>query len=288
MQTSWASCSARTATDPSAGVCRSAFAIRLASTRSIFSGATTTVTPGLMFAPRLTRRVAASGPRTRSVAETISARSVRRSSSVNAPASIWASSNRSSTRAVSVVAWSRRVGRYSVGLDQAVLGRFDQRPQRRERRAEVVTRPGHELAPRVEELLDRGGHRVERRRERAQLTAPSRGRPGREIAGRDRSRGGAELAKWPCDRACEQQPGHDRRGRRAGRDGEDLHVGAHVEHHPARHQHRGERNADRQEREAGQLQIEPRRARQEPRDGEADREARSRDGDCEPDHGSNL
>jgi len=41
-----------------------------------------------------------------------------------------------------------------VRLGEAVLQRLDHRPQGGERRAQVVARPGDELAARVEELLE--------------------------------------------------------------------------------------------------------------------------------------
>ena len=46
------------------------------------------------------------------------------------------------------------------------------------------------------------------------------------------------------DRAREHERRDHGGARRTGGDGEDLHVGAHVEHDPAGEQHRGERHAD--------------------------------------------
>jgi hypothetical protein len=47
------------------------------------------------------------------------------------------------------------------GLGEAVLERLQHREHVREGRAEVVARPGDELPPGVEELLQAGGHLVE-------------------------------------------------------------------------------------------------------------------------------
>ena len=86
------------------------------------------------------------------------------------PASIRASSNRSSTSAESISVWARIAGRYSAGVGEAVLDRFDHCAQRRNRCTQVVARPGDELAARVEEALDARGHLVEGGTELEQLT----------------------------------------------------------------------------------------------------------------------
>ena len=81
------------------------------------------------------------------------------------------------------------------------------------------------------------------------------------------------------ERAIERassSPAHDRGRRRAGGDREDLPVGAHVEHHPARGEHRRERQADREEGQPGELEPDGRRGPERVGDGEPDREARSR------------
>ena len=54
-------------------------------------------------------------------------------------------------------------------LDEAVLDRLEHRLHVRERRPEVVARPGHQLRPGVEQVLEPLRHRVERLRQRGQL-----------------------------------------------------------------------------------------------------------------------
>jgi hypothetical protein len=49
-----------------------------------------------------------------------------------------------------------------------------------------VARPRDELAARVEELLEAGGHRVERIREFRNLSRAADRRPGRQLAGGER------------------------------------------------------------------------------------------------------
>ena len=56
------------------------------------------------------------------------------------------------------------------------------------------------------------------------------------------------------DRARHEERCDERRQRRRRRDGEDLHVVAHVKHHPPRREHRAQRQQDRENREAGQLE----------------------------------
>ena len=212
---------------------------RLSSTRSILSGATG---PRRSAASRrrLEAHVLRAAPRPRAQRTQLDRRrrrAMRRaSSSVSAPASIRASSKRSSTSTERMRTWSRSVGRYSVGVGEAVLDRLEHRLHRGERRAQVVARPGDELAACVEEPLDARRHRVERRAELGELARPACRRPratdrprrARRGASRSRSSGREDRA------ARARAPRATRGGRRAGRDGEDLHVVAHVEHHPAR------------------------------------------------------
>ena len=59
----------------------------------------------------------------------------------------------------------------------------------------------------------------------------------------------------PDDRPREHERGDHRGERRSGRDRQDLHVLAHVEHHPAGEQHGAERQQDGEERQPGELQA---------------------------------
>jgi hypothetical protein len=60
-----------------------------------------------------------------------------------------------------------------------------------------------------------------------------------------------------------------------------------VEHHPARGEDGGERQADREDGEAGELEPDGRSPPERQRREEPGREADHRDGEREPDHGSN-
>ena len=153
-----------------------------------------------------------------------------------------------------------------------------------------MARPRDELAARVEEPLELRGHRVEGARElgelaRARLVGARGEVAGRERASRRRAAAGSRLRSS----AASEQRGADRDGRRRRRDGEDLHVVAHVEHRPAGEEDGGERQRHGEQREAGELQ----RARSAS-SAERERDARRRptsvadgDDDGELDHGTN-
>ena len=113
--TSRSTCSTRTATEPSDGVCRRAFVRRLNSTRSIFSGAQRAVTSSGTLAARSIplRRASASTPRRHD--STTGSSGAARSSRVSAPASMRASSKRSSTSDERTPTCSRSTGRVVSG-----------------------------------------------------------------------------------------------------------------------------------------------------------------------------
>ena len=206
---------------------------------------------------------------------------------VSAPASSWTSSKRSSTSRPSLSACSWSTGQILVGVDQAVLRRLDHRPQRREGRSQIVTRPGDQLTTRVEELLERLGHRVERLCDSRELAGPSDGGARTEITGGDGAGRVSKGAQWSRDRPRERKTRDHRGGRGCSGDREDLHVGAHVEHHPAGEQHRTERDDHGEKREARELKLDAPRPPQCPGDEDADAEARAPDDEGEPDHAAN-
>ena len=146
---------------------------------------------------------------------------------------------------------------------EPVLDRLEQGLQRGDRRAKVVARPGHELSPGVEELLERFRHGVERDGELSDLRRAFDRRPSGKVAGGERPRGRADSPQRAGDRAREHQGREDGCGGRAGRDGEDLLVGSHVEHDPPRQQDGAERDADGNEGEPGELQRDRRCAAEE-------------------------
>ncbi len=150
-----------------------------------------------------------------------------------------------------------------------------------------MTRPGDELAPRVEQLLDRPRHLVERGAHLAQLARAAAGHAGGEVARGELRRGRAEPIQRAEDPAPEQQRATGGRERRCGRDCEDLDVVVHVEHHPARRQHRGEREHDGEQRERHELEPQTREQAEGERPGDAGRERREREDDSDGRHGLN-
>ena len=128
-----------------------------------------------------------------------------------------------------------------VDRGEAVLDRFEHRLDRRHRRAQIVTGPGDELTARVEQRLDVPSHRVESLADVRELARPLRRRPGRQLpAGKLLGRR-LQATDAPRDPRPQQQRGGKRRRGRRGRDGEDLHVVVHVEHHQTAQNHRRER-----------------------------------------------
>src|SRR5581483_6386179 len=73
-------------------------------------------------------------------------------------------------------------------LHESVLDGLEHRLQRRERRPQVVARPGDELAAGVEQLLDSLGHLVERRAELGELARAGLRRARRQLAAREAGR----------------------------------------------------------------------------------------------------
>ena len=90
------------------------------------------------------------------------------------------------------------------------------------------------------------------------------------------------------DGAAQPEPGEDGNGSRGRRDSEDLHVVAHMEHHPAGQEHGRERKADGECGEPGDLQANGGQRAKGDCQEEADAERRNGDDDGVPDHGTSL
>ncbi len=148
-----------------------------------------------------------------------------------------------------------------------------------------MARPGDELPSRVEDALERLSHLVEGARERRDLRRTVLGRAGGEVAGRKLGRSVSEPRDGLLDRARDHECGGERHGRRGGADSEDLHVVAHVEHHPAGREHDDEREADREHGEPDEPKTQGRERAQCDRDRQADDEGRERDDERGLDHG---
>jgi hypothetical protein len=143
---------------------------------------------------------------------------------------------------------------------EAVLDRLDHCAERRERSPEVVTGPGDELAPGVEELLDVGGHLVEGVAELDQLAGARLGRARTQVAGGELRRSLPEALERAEDAARQQHRAGEADERGRDRDGRDLRLVVHAEHHPAGREHDRERQADRREHERGELHAERRQS----------------------------
>ncbi len=173
-------------------------------------------------------------------------------------------------------------------LRKTVVDRLEHRGDGRHGGAEVVARRGDELASGVEEALEARRHLVEGPPQLRELARAGVGRTCPEVTRGDVRRGGTQ----PLDPAGDRPSQHERRsdGRRGGGGGDrqDLHVVAHVEHHPAREQDDEQRQADREECEAGQLEPHGRQEPQPEGRSEADDERDARDEKREADHGTNL
>jgi hypothetical protein len=115
-------------------------------------------------------------------------------------------------------------------LGQPVLERLEHGLHRGERRAEIVARPRDELAPRVEQALDVLRHLVEGSRNLSDLGGPLEGRPHAQLAARQGRGRGAQAVERTQDRAAEEKPGADRRGRRGSRDRKNRQVVSGAEH----------------------------------------------------------
>ncbi len=137
---------------------------------------------------------------------------------------------------------------------EPVLERLDHRAQRGERRAQVVAGPHHELAARVEQLLQVRGHLVERRTELLQLARPGGGSARAQVAaGEPLRRRTQSVERLQDPLAQEECRGQRAEGRRGDDEPERLLVAGHVEHHEPGQDHRGERQADCRDRQHREL-----------------------------------
>ncbi len=150
-----------------------------------------------------------------------------------------------------------------------------------------MARPGDQLAAGVEEALEVGCHRVHRSRELGDLGRTLLGGTSREVASCERPGRLAKALERPHERAREEERRDDGDRSRSDRDGEDLHVVPHVEHHPPREEHRGEREADREDGEARELEPDGGEEAQHADGAEAHGERRRGDRDGARDHGAN-
>jgi hypothetical protein len=171
-------------------------------------------------------------------------------------------------------------------LREPVLERLEHRLHVRERRAEIVARPGHELSPGIEDPCQGVAHLVEVARERCDLRGAVLRSARGEVASRELGCRPREPLDRPLDRPRDHERGHERHGGRCGADGEDLHVVAHVEHHPSGCEHDDEGEADREDGEPDEPQAQRRQPAQRERDREADGERCERDDEPGLDHGT--
>ena len=180
--------------------------------------------------------------------------SASRSSSVKAPASIRASSNRSSTR------WRENAHLFLHGLaDSGRALRFRLRRPRASPGEKRWACAGHDLPRR----RARGARRrvgtgcaaisLKERASSASSAGPLSGARAVQVTAGESCGGIPQAVDADGDRPGDEQRGdHGRRGR-GGRDGQDLHVVAHVEHDPAREQDDCEGENDCEKGEAGEL-----------------------------------
>ena len=175
-----------------------------------------------------------------------------------------------------------------VGLGEAVLDRFEHRCDRRDRCSEIVAGGGDEFAAGVEQALELGGHRVERASELREFARAVGWSAHGQVAFGELVRCRAQLLEATGDRCGQhERDGHGACGR-AGGDREDLHVGAHVEHDPARQQHGSQRQYHGEQPERGKLVANRREAAQGERAEYPHDQGGRRDGQGEVDHGTNL
>ncbi len=152
---------------------------------------------------------------------------------------------------------------YSLGIGEPVVDRLDHRLHRGERGAQVVARPRDELAARLEQPLDRVGHRVERVGDLDDLGRAALGGPRGEVARRERGRRAAQASSGARIHRASSSAAAQRGERRGRGDGEHLGVGMHLEHDPARGEHAGERQDHGEQRERGELQPQRRQQAQQ-------------------------
>ena len=151
-----------------------------------------------------------------------------------------------------------------------------------------MARGGDELAAGVEEALELGGHRVEGASEPRKLTRAACRSTDGQVSLSETIRRSTQLLERPGDRRGQDEGDGDRACGRGSGDGEDLHIGAHVEHHPARQEDGGEGQQNGEQPERGELRADRRQPSQRQRADQADRERREGDDDREVNHGTNL
>ena len=166
------------------GVCRSAFVRRFMSTRSSLSGAKRAVRSASTSASSRTCRLRGlrldAAQRARDDRRDAAAGGARAS----ARRRRCARARRGRRRGATAPAPARGAREVLLGLAEAVLERLEHRLHVRERRSEVVARPGDELAACVEEASEVLAHLVEGGGELGDLGRAVLGRPGLEVAAR--------------------------------------------------------------------------------------------------------
>src|SRR6266545_2681557 len=178
-------------------------------------------------------------------------------------------------------------GKVLLRLGESVLDRFQHRLHRGDRRTQIMACPGNELPAGVEELLQALSHPVEGGAELGELRRAVLGRPRLQVAPSQCCRGSPDPIERARDAARQDDAGTGRSGRRSGGDREDLHVVAHVEHHPAREEHDRPRQHDREKCKAGELKTHRRQPQDEEPGGERDGERGARDDEGQVDHREN-
>jgi len=113
------------------------------------------------------------------------------------------------------------------------------------------------------------------------------GRGHSEVAAGELGRRRAQAVDPAGDRPGEQQRGADRREGGGRRYGEDLHVGAHVEHDPAGQEYGGQRDGGGEEGEPRELEPHRRQHPEQQRRGEPGGERTGSSDQRELDHGAN-
>ncbi len=187
---------AKTTTEPSDGVCRSAFASRFQSTRANMLWRTCNLGQSAVDA----RLAAARGARARLLRArahnlTTTSPTDRRSELERRERRHRFAPARTGRRSTSPrrCVCSRSTGTYSSASATSVLDRLQHGPDRRDRCAQIVARPRHEFPPRIEHLLERRGHLVQRR---------GRGAPALRARFAARAQQGRPTrARRPCRRA---------------------------------------------------------------------------------------
>ena len=171
-------------------------------------------------------------------------------------------------------------------IGKPVLERLEHRLHVRERRPQVVARPGDELAARVEEPLDVGGHLVEARGELGQLGRAVLRGACRQVAASEGGRRRADALDRATDPASDEQRSGERGRRGRHRHEEDRHVVAGAEHRDAGERHGGEGQADGGERERDELQADAAETREQDSRDQPGAEGCDRHDDREGDHGA--